>query len=860
MPEPDPKIQELEDRLDRLVRTQIDFQKEISLIRGELIRLRAIRQPDQTARVRGSLYTPTERPKPSPPKEAVRPDQRPADDTGPRYSSPPRMEFEDDPILSSATVSGDPFSRFFSSYSENARADLEKFIGENLISKIGILILVLGVGIGSKYAIDNNLISPLARIIVGYIFGFGLVGLAIKLKPKYHNFSAVLISGGMAIMYFVTYFAYSAYQLIAQLPAFSLMVMFTTFTVAAALIYGRQVIAHVGLVGAYAVPFLLSSDSGNYVALFGYMAVVNTGILAISIKRVWKPLFYTSSVFTWAIFYSWFVTKYVAEQHFNLALIFLVVFFAIFYATKLAQKALRLETGERETKENLIGALATGFVFYAFCFAISDAALEPIRYWTILAYLAAASIVLLATSFKTYGRAFMYLVVTFVWLIYGGWHLNRYDPSQHFYIAAVFAGLFFAIFYFSILFHRLAKDNFTLIEHTSLVLSNSFVFYGFGYSILDGDEVLRDYLGLYTAANAGLHLAVSNLVSRLRPQAIDVVQILTILVLTFTSISIPVQFDGNFVTLIWSTEAAILFWFGRKYTVRLFEYFAYPVMVLATASLFMDWGVIYWDRVSGVAPLPPIANGDFVTALVFVGALSLIYLVNRDEEFEPAIDQDLVRPFGLIIATIAIFALYNAFRIEIGNYYSGQVIALREVGERAAYAAIHDLGRFNILWQLNYTLGFLTALLIANLRRVRSALLGIVGAGLGVISLAAMSTVGMYLFYELRESFIRGPAGDYDLPGSMNLAIRYISYAFAAALLYAFHATSRDELLTKWLSRQTQRLTFEAIVYTFVFIALSCELVNLMAQFRIGDATKLGLSILWGAYALSLIVIGIARE
>ena len=47
------------------------------------------------------------------------------------------------------------------------KSNLEKFIGENLINKIGILITVIGVFIGAKYSIENNLISPLTRIILG---------------------------------------------------------------------------------------------------------------------------------------------------------------------------------------------------------------------------------------------------------------------------------------------------------------------------------------------------------------------------------------------------------------------------------------------------------------------------------------------------------------------------------------------------------------------------------------------------------------------------------------------------------------------------------------------------------------------
>ena len=42
--------------------------------------------------------------------------------------------------------------------------DLEKFIGENLVSKIGIAILVLAIGFFVKFAIDNNWIGPVGRV------------------------------------------------------------------------------------------------------------------------------------------------------------------------------------------------------------------------------------------------------------------------------------------------------------------------------------------------------------------------------------------------------------------------------------------------------------------------------------------------------------------------------------------------------------------------------------------------------------------------------------------------------------------------------------------------------------------------
>src|SRR5690606_33585531 len=159
------------------------------------------------------------------------------------------------------------------------KSDIEKFIGENLINKIGIAITVIGVAIGAKYSIENDLISPLTRIILGYLAGLGLLGFGIKLKEKYESYSAVLVSGAMAILYFITFAAYSFYGLFPQGLAFGLMLLFTTFGVVAALNYDKQIIAHIGLVGAYAVPFLLSNDSGKATVLFGYMAIINIGIM-----------------------------------------------------------------------------------------------------------------------------------------------------------------------------------------------------------------------------------------------------------------------------------------------------------------------------------------------------------------------------------------------------------------------------------------------------------------------------------------------------------------------------------------------------------------------------------------------------
>ena len=53
------------------------------------------------------------------------------------------------------------------------------------------------------------------------------------------------------------------------------------------------------------------------------------------------------------------------------------------------------------------------------------------------------------------------------------------------------------------------------------------------------------------------------------------------LVIIFITIAIPVQLDGNWVTLLWAGEAALLFWIGRSKQVPVYEKLSYPLMYLA---------------------------------------------------------------------------------------------------------------------------------------------------------------------------------------------------------------------------------------------------------------------------------------
>lgn len=351
------KINELEQRIGNLLYRQSVFYKEIKQLENELAELK--RQSNfSSVSAANTVKTPAEKPTERPVEKPIeRPTEAPAEKT------------TETPVITAPSTPKPQFSLPTINRPKQP-SDLEKIIGESWINKIGILIVIIGVAIGAKYSIENELISPLTRIILGYLVGIGLLGFGIKLKPKFEGYSAVLVSGSISIFYFITYFAYSFYNLIPQILAFAMMLIFTVFTVFAAIKYNRVVIAHIGLIGAYAVPFLLSSGSGRVDILFSYMLIINLGILFISIKRDWKTLHYSAFFFTWLIYGSWFADKsfYSSLQGYEaLGIGFATAFFLIFYGVSLFNNII---SKEKLDKINIILILLNSFIYFGFGYGI----------------------------------------------------------------------------------------------------------------------------------------------------------------------------------------------------------------------------------------------------------------------------------------------------------------------------------------------------------------------------------------------------------------------------------------------------------------------------------------------------------
>ena len=219
----------------------------------------------------------------------------------------------------------------------------ENLIGLRLIHLIGIVVLVTGLSLGVKYAIDANLISEKARILLAYLAGGLLLAFSFRLKKAFRGFSAILFSGAMASVYFTTYAAYVYYALFSFGLTYGLMVLFTIYTAFEAIRYNRQEIALLGMIGAYSIPFLISPNRGNPQLQFLHLTIINTGIVALSIKKAWLLMGRLAQAITWVIFIGWLVMQESLPLT-GMGTLFMGLFFFLFWLNAISPKLLRKES------------------------------------------------------------------------------------------------------------------------------------------------------------------------------------------------------------------------------------------------------------------------------------------------------------------------------------------------------------------------------------------------------------------------------------------------------------------------------------------------------------------------------------
>lgn len=611
--------------------------------------------------------------------------------------------------------------------------DLEKFIGEDLIAKIGILILVLGISYFVKFAIDKNWINEPARVGIGVLCGALVMGIAHKLRMQYAAFSSVFVAGAIAIFYFTIGIAFHDYHLFNQTVTFVIMVIITAFSSLISLSYNRKELAVLSLIGGFAVPFMVSTGAGNYIALFSYIIILNVGILALAYYRKWTIINLLTYLFTVVLYGAWLAKTF----------------------------------SYGAITPPYLGALVFGFVFY------------------------------------------LLFILT------------------------------------NIINNIRTKGQFSTTE-ISVLASSTFLFYGAGMFILTNYH--PELKGAFTTLLGLLNLLYAWILYKKFQVNKSAIYLLIGLTLTFVTLAIPIQFNGNYITLFWAAEAVLLMWLAQKSNSIAYKFGSVVVHGLMLISLFLDWDNIYnydFDMMLFV-------NKGFITGVFAVLSFVSIYFIQKNEV-------DEFKKFGLTFKSVAYTNLVKIVAIVLAYF-----VGMLEVYNQAyLYFDTATAVAFPTMYHLLFS-----AVVIYYLCKTNNLLNQQLAAIIGVVN------VVVYTFI-----FSRGAINeyrDYVLTGVSHHLAFYLHYISLVAIVYISYQlyqlsqssngikelrnplvtwfatacvviTTSQELITHWIVFKTPPEVNSDASYDFVSVTIN-------------QIVKTGFPILWGVLAFVFLIIGIKQQ
>ena len=435
------------------------------------------------------------------------------------------------------------------------KVNYEKFIGENLFGKIGILVFVIGVGFFVKYAIDKDWINETLRTVLGFLTGSALLVVAERLQKKYRTFSSLLAGGAFAVFYLTVAIAFHFYHLFPQTVAFIILIVITLFMSILSVLYDRRELAIISLVGGFLAPFIVSSGDGNYMVLFTYISILNLGMFGLSIYKKWGELPVIAFVFTYLVMGLFLLTGY--------------------------------STGTAIISVHLF-AFATLFYFIFLLPILSILRIEAIK--------------------KNRGLLLVIITNNFIYLLLGILFLRNMELA---FKSEGLLSLFIAIINLVlVIWLRMSKKDYKFLIYAMLGL-----------------------------------------------------------VLTFVSITIPIQLDGNYITLFWSAEMVLLLWLYVKSKIWIYERATLVLMGLTLISYLMDVSAVILSSSSSDTVF---LNSSFATSL-FVGLAAGAFALMMGHYRSLFSESRCLRyvPWNPVMLLTSAAILYYTFMAEFSLHLAG---------------------------------------------------------------------------------------------------------------------------------------------------------------------------------------------
>ncbi len=203
------------------------------------------------------------------------------------------------------------------------------FSGGNALVRIGIIVLLFGVGFLLRYVSEHTRVPIQFRLSGVAVAALVLLTLGWRLRLRRPGYALALQGGAVGVLYLVVFAAMRLYALLSPAAAFPLLVVMSALTAILAVAQDSQAFELLAIAGGFLAPLLASNGQGDHVVLFTYYAVLNALIVVTAWFKSWRALNVAGFLFTFVIATAWGVLRYRPED-FPSTEPFLLLFF-IFY-------------------------------------------------------------------------------------------------------------------------------------------------------------------------------------------------------------------------------------------------------------------------------------------------------------------------------------------------------------------------------------------------------------------------------------------------------------------------------------------------------------------------------------------------
>ncbi len=173
-------------------------------------------------------------------------------------------------------------------------AALERNLAGNWLVWVAGVALALGGLFLARFAFEQGLLGPAARVILVALVGGVMIAAAefLRRRPDIHAAAPslaapVLAAAGVITLYGDIYAAHAAFGLLPGGIAFAGLALIAALALGLAWLHG-PVIAAFGIAGAFAAPALIGSEDPNAAGLFLYIFGVTTASLAVARFAHWR--------------------------------------------------------------------------------------------------------------------------------------------------------------------------------------------------------------------------------------------------------------------------------------------------------------------------------------------------------------------------------------------------------------------------------------------------------------------------------------------------------------------------------------------------------------------------------------------